>query len=189
MKQRIVLLALGAVLTLTACSSMRFASDHDPDAVNRMQEYRTYDWLPTEGNVVVDASRATSEFLPKRIKHTIDDQLASNGYQLAAGGGADFLVGYHVSTAGKLDATTVNTYYGYGYGWGGWYAPAMATNTYVHEYTEGTLLIDVVDAQANELVWRGTAQAEVSETDSPQQTNQKIAAAVEGILARFPPTE
>jgi hypothetical protein len=31
----------------------------------------------------------------------------------------------------------------------------------VQEYTEGTLILDVLDAATKSLVWRGTAQAEV----------------------------
>ena len=65
---------------------------------------------------------------------------------------------YHVGAQDKVDVQSWG--YGYGYGpgryhgtWGG----GGGIETY--NYTEGTLIIDIVDASSKQLVWRGTAQA------------------------------
>jgi len=180
--------ALAATLGVTGCSTMKVSSDYDPDAMSKAREYQTYAWLPKEGDIIVEGTRTSNDIVAKRVKESVDAQLAEQGYRQAEDGQADFLVGYHVGLAGKIDASFVNTYYGYGVG--GWYGPwvgGVYSNTYVDEYTEGTLIIDVVDAEANQLVWRGTAQAEVSERTSPKERRERIAEAVRRILAKFPP--
>jgi hypothetical protein len=45
----------------------------------------------------------------------------------------------------------------------------------------------MIDVQAMELVWRGTATATVSDNPTPEQQEAKITAAVQKILSRFPP--
>ena len=60
-------------------------------------------------------------------------------------------------------------------------------DTYVREYDEGTLIIDIVDAGSNELVWRGAAQGEVNLAASPQEREQRAQDAVQRILEDFPP--
>ena len=52
---------------------------------------------------------------------------------------------------------------------------------------EGTLLIDIIDAGARELAWRGTAEAEVHNEASPEQRQQRLNEAITKILDRFPP--
>jgi hypothetical protein len=61
------------------------------------------------------------------------------------------------------------------------------SETYVREYTEGTLVLDLVDGEKGELAWRGTAQAEVTQTQDPEKRQQRIRKAVAEILQQFPP--
>jgi hypothetical protein len=48
-------------------------------------------------------------------------------------------------------------------------------------------VIDIVDAEAGRLVWRGSGSRRISTSPTPQKTTQRINEAVEAILARFPP--
>ena len=76
---------------------------------------------------------------------------------------ADLLVRYWVTTEAKTDVSTVPAAFGpgmYGYGypgphpyWGGRWAP-MYDEVIVRDYTEGTLVLDLVDRARDELVWR-----------------------------------
>jgi hypothetical protein len=59
--------------------------------------------------------------------------------------------------------------------------------THVNQYDEGTLVIDIVDAEAGKLVWRGSGSRRISTSPTPQKTTRRINEAVEAILARFPP--
>jgi hypothetical protein len=128
-----------------------------------------------------------STLLDTRVRAAVDRVLQSKGYQLAAAGMTPtFLVGYHAAVRQKTTVQTtgqpMNMWYGYGAGgWGGW------PETYVHEYEEGVLLIDVIDPKTMKLLWRGTGTAVVDPTASPEKRERRINEAVDQILAEFPP--
>lgn len=169
-----------ATASLAGCSGMTVRSDFNPQA--DFSRYSTYAWLPTPqtGNPRVD-----NALVEGRIKTAVDQTLADKGYRQVPADQATFWVGYHLSVEGRMDVTTVNSYYGYG--WGPWYYGPGYQDTHVRYYDQGMLLIDVVDAQAKELAWRGTAEAEVRPDMSPEQRQQRVNEAVSKILARFPP--
>ena len=83
-----------------------------------------------------------------------------------------------------LDVDTVNT--GYGYGRYGRYG-GISTSTTVSEYQEGTLLIDMIDPSSKQLVWRGSGQARIRQSSSPEEREKRIGEAVQQILEDFPP--
>jgi hypothetical protein len=117
----------------------------------------------------------------------VNQELQTRGYRLVDEN-PDFKVGWHGAIDQKLDVGTMDSYYGYG--WGSWYSPYYgggAPHTYVREYEEGTLILDVVDAASNKLVWRGTAQAELSSNSSAEKRQERLNEAVSKILEDFPP--
>lgn len=159
---------------------MTVNSDFDPTKVEEMGGYKTYAWLPRPKG---DA-RTANQFVAQRIQSVADEVLSDKGYRLDNSSTPDFRIGWHAALDRKLSYNTVNSYYGYGWGyWGG----AAYSRTYVTEYEVGALIIDIVDGSANELVWRGIAQAEVYPQASTDYRNQQIETAIRKILAQFPP--
>ncbi len=173
--------AAAVTISLAGCSGMSIRSDFNPQA--DFSRYSTYAWLPAPQT---GDPRVDNAILESRIKTAVDETLSAKGYRQVAADQATFLVGYHLSIEGRMDATTVNSYYGYG--WGPWYYGPGYQNTQVRYYDQGTLLIDIVDAQAKELAWRGTAEAEVRSEMTPEKRQQRVNEAVTKILQRFPPT-
>ena len=57
----------------------------------------------------------------------------------------------------------------------------------VHQYEEGTLILDFVDADAKELIWRGTATKALDSNPTPEKIEKNIGNVVAKILAKFPP--
>ena len=172
--------AAAVTMSLAACSGMSIRSDFNPQA--DFSQYSTYAWLPAPQT---GDPRVDNALIEGRIKTAVDQTLADKGYRQAAADQATFWVGYHLSIEGQMDVTTVNSYYGYG--WGPWYYGPGYRDTQVRYYDQGTLLIDIVDAEAKELVWRGTAEAEVRAEMNPEKRQQRINEAVSKILQRFPP--
>jgi hypothetical protein len=178
MKTTAALLMCGVLaLGLAGCSGMSISTDFDPAAVPAMAAYRTYSWLEQPGGKDV---RVSNDLVNSRVISAVDREMLANGYERDMSGAPDFLVGYHIDLEGKLDVDTIDSYYGYGY-------RAWQTETYVRQYVEGTLILDVVDAESNDLVWRGQAQAEVDAQPDPEARTARINEAVRQILAKFPP--
>lgn len=171
-------------LTLVACAGIETSTNYDPNAVATLSQYRTYSWLPEKAG---QNTRVYNDVVEARVKQAVNDYLQARGYQLVEQN-PDFKVGWHGAIDQKLDVGTMDTYYGYG--WGPWYSPyyaGAAPQTYVREYEEGTLILDVVDATSNKLVWRGTAQAELSSSSSAEKRQERLNEAVDKILEDFPP--
>ena len=179
----------------TACSGMTSSSDFDPERLDAMRTYQTWDWAYTKDGTVGDirsSDRLIDDPLAdKRIRDSIESSLLNKGYHRVEGENPDFRVGYHVSLNGRLNLTYVNTYYGYG--WGGYWGPYgpsfgyVQTTPSVQEYREGTLIVDIVDGSANELAWRGVVQAEVHEKRDAQERQKAFDKAVNEVLKDFPP--
>jgi hypothetical protein len=99
---------------------------------------------------------------------TIREQLTTNleakgMRQAAPGEQADMLIAYHLRTRERLQYTDWGYPAGWGWGWyGGWY-PGYD----VSSYTEGTILVDFMDARTHQVVWRGTASQIVDHPDNP----------------------
>lgn len=164
---------------------MQVQSDYDPAA--RFDGLQTYDWVKTEGKPAADP-RLSDPLLDKRIRDLVETQLAAQGYRPSSTGTPDFMVGYHVALEKKLAVSTMNDYYGYRAGWGWSYGAGtgrMMPESYVYEYEQGSLIIDIVNPKTRELMWRGSAQAEVNQKKRAEQ----LAEAVQRILQRFPPQQ
>jgi hypothetical protein len=180
-------LPAGALLLLctllAGCSPIQVTTDYDP-AVS-FAAYRTYAWIPHSQQRTGDA-RLDSSLLHDRIREAVERHLAAKGYTKAESGSPDFLVTYHVAIRGKLNVTTMSNY-GYGPGWRAARVGAAGTTTFVQEYDEGSLLVDIVEPAKRHLAWRGSAKAQVPETSTSEERTARIDEAVGKILAGFPP--
>lgn len=176
---------LVAVTSLFGCASMAINADFDPQA--NFTGLKTYAWLPEPEGQDSDP-RQGNPLMDAYIRKAIENELAAKGYTKSES--PDFHLGYHASLAGKQSVQMVNTYYGYGPGWyaPGMMAPVVATPQ-VYEYSEGSLIIDIVDPTAHKLMWRGSAQADLNRNPSTEEKQRKVDAAVEKILKRFPPIQ
>ncbi len=164
---RVILFLLLAAL-LTSCSSVVVKSDFDPEA--NFAEYKTFDFLPHP------VKPRANPFNQKRIEAAIEQTLIARGFQKLESGSPDLLVAYHANVKDKIDVDT----YGYRYGR---YGRRVGTYTTVREYQQGTLVIDFVDANSKELVWRGWAKGEVNDSVSKEKIDDTVAK----ILNKYPP--
>jgi hypothetical protein len=69
------------------------------------------------------------------------------------------------------------------YPWGYAPFPYGYWNGYNRTYTEGTLIIDAIDAETNQLIWRGSISGAI---DNPENLHKKVMKAVEIIFRKFP---
>jgi len=176
---------------LAGCSSMEISYDYDPKA--DFAGLKTYDWIDKPQKLTGDPRIDGNTILETRIHEAVNSGLAARGFRKVTSD-PDFLVGYHVSLDKRRSVQTLNSYYGYGPGWGYGYGAsyrpgvwAGAPETYVYEYEEGTLIVDIVDPRNNELIWRGSAQDEVHFKSTPEKDQAQLNEAVHKMLEKFPP--
>jgi len=166
--------------TIQACSGIKVSTDYDPAA--NFTALRSYSWLPGPKKKTGDP-RIDNPLLNDRIRRAIDNTLTTRGYRKVVEGDADFFVTFHLGIDKKIDVTEIPSTWGYAGRWGGMYA----TETRVDQYEEGTLLIDFIDAEKDDLLWRGSGQTRVRDGKTPEEREKSVQAAVNAILEKFPP--
>jgi hypothetical protein len=176
---------------LAACSTMSTNSDWDKNA--NFSALKTYDWVSGHQEKSTNP-RLNSDLLNTRIRTAIDNTLQAKGYQKATGGNPDFWVSYSTSIEQKMDATTFSTPYAIPYGVGPGFSHQARgywgyhdTETFVTQYDEGTLLIDIADANTKKLIWRGSVSDVIDPNATPEKREARINAAVAEALKKFPP--
>jgi Domain of unknown function (DUF4136) len=92
------------------------------------------------------------------IRGEITRDLQSNGFERVTGGGRpDFLVAFYVGLQQKYDVQYMD--YGYPGFWGrrrfGWNWGWPTADIWQVPYTDSTLILDIIDGQTNQLIWRG----------------------------------
>lgn len=182
MKSIISLVTLFIVALTAGCSSISINHDWDRDAP--FPDYKTYAWLEVVQETPKDAkaARQTSELLIQRIKRAVDTQLAAKGFTRDSEN-PDLLVMYHTGVQQKVNVTDWGYRYSYDYwGYGG-------RNIDVYEYDEGTLIIDLIDFKAKELVWRGSGTRSVDSHWTPEKADAVINDAVQKIFTKYPPPQ
>lgn len=157
------------------------SSDYDPNA--DFASLRSYAWLPGVREKTGDP-RIDNSLVATRIERAVDNALAAKGFPRVAVESADFFVTFYIGIDNKLDISTIPTTYGYYGRWGGFYS---GTETLVEQYEEGTLLIDFIDRDRDDLLWRGTGQSRLRQSKTPEERDRKAQAAVDAILQQFPP--
>lgn len=125
-----------------------------------------------------------------RVRRVIDSSLSERG--MVRADSADFYVNYDVVTEDRASINSYNTYGGYGPGWGYYPYPygglgMDGTHTSVYYYTQGTLIIDIIDASSGKLVWRSTAASAVERQSTPEKKEQTLRKTVEKMFEPFPP--
>ncbi|SIT87912.1 DUF4136 domain-containing protein [Pontibacter indicus] len=150
------------------------------------QVYRTFALLePAMANTSADPN-LYEPLLDRRMRDAIAAELVKKGMTLDAEN-PDLLVAYDVSVA--QDAATASPDFGYAY----WFGYRFNYNTAdfqgyrpVAQYTPGTMLIDLISASTNELLWRGVAEGEITVT---QTDESKIRRSIISILSLYPPNQ
>jgi len=186
------------ILVCTGCAGrLKTTADFDPSrSPATYHAYQTYAWIP-DSRARTGDPRIDNAFIDDVLHRAIDESLSAKGYRKAPEATADLLVAYHTVTELDGTYTQVYSYYGFGFtpgygrGRGGrdeWSGMSPAyTQAYTQVFEKGTLLIDIVDNQKKDLIWRGIAQATVDADADPMKREKRITSAVRNVMNLFPP--
>jgi len=173
---KIVPFVLLAVI-LSSCSSVRVAADYDKNA--SFSTYKTFAFYKPG----IDKAEI-SDLDKRRILRAIEAELLAKGFTKSEN--PDMLVSIFTKSQQRVDV--YNNAWGWGgWGWGGfgpgwgwgWNQPSVSTST------EGTLYIDLVDANKKELFWQGMGTGYLSKNLDKKE--ERIKEFVAKIMEKYPP--
>jgi len=177
------LFCVAVLMMLTACSGIEVSQDYDTEMT--FPRLQTYAWKSSSVEKHDDV-RANNPLLHKRFRQNIDRVLEEKGYERTTG--VDFLVDYSYSISTRMKSEPFTTGFGFGIGsfrrYGGF---GINTGYDISQYDIGTLVVDIYDADSQELLWRGRGSEVISRHPTPQQNSEMVRQLVEAILAQFPP--
>lgn len=149
-------------------------------------ETDTFQWRDASGNSLSESD----PFLHSRIVNAIEFELTGHGLTEVSTDPQVFVT-YHLSTHSDYSIRADTVGYSFGrYGRGGWgyygYGTAvpMSTTADIVEVERGTLVVDVWDAQTDELVWRGTS-SDIHISDDPSRTQRNAEKAIEKMAKQY----
>lgn len=165
------------LVVMTSCDSVRVATDYDKNA--NFTNYKTFAFFKTG----IDKAEI-SDLDKRRILRAIESELLAKGFTKSEN--PDLLISLFTKSNQRVDV--YNNYWGYGsWGWGGygpgwgwgWNQPNVSTST------EGTLYIDLIDANKKELVWQGMGTGYLSRNMDKKE--ELIKEFVAEIMKKYPP--
>jgi hypothetical protein len=139
----------------------------------------SYAWAPTNSAVVDRTNPAlANEVTGQRLRIAIETALSGHRYVKSGQPiTADLGVSFHVVLKEKQETRVTETGGAVFCGWRGclrrWPIGATVTE---YNYTQGTLVIDLVDRNTGELVWRAASEKRVSANDVSQARLNAIVA-------------
>jgi len=176
---------------VAGCAHTNARTDFDPSA--DFSRYHTYYWAG--GKDISGGGSLENSLVDKRIKDVIGAQLSAKGLsEVAEDAAPDLAILYWI---GARDKTSVQTkpssaisarpvwsrYDPYWSGrWGRTYDEVV-----VRDYTEGTLIVDLIDANTKQLAWRAYLVQTVDK--DPQKTTERLEANAMAAFAQYPPTK
>jgi hypothetical protein len=150
------------VLLLIGCSPVSVSTSTAPGA--DFSTLHTYAWEPNpQMHGTLDDSIAGQD-----IHAAVNQALEARGFQPAAGQPPDFLVDYRVKLQQESEIEG-----------GRWQMEE-------YRYTEGSLIVALVDPKSKLFLWRGAAQAVADPSASGATQQQDIQTAVQKMFANFP---
>ncbi|MBN2102943.1 DUF4136 domain-containing protein [bacterium] len=175
MKKLILILILMGAIIMNGCSSMNVMVKYD-DEVN-FEKYKTFKFVRPRRQ---DQKSVRDPFLNKEVMQEISSMMEERGFEEAESmEKADLLVHFYAYVRNRSNYVPPT------YHLGRWGRVRHVRPGHVMHYKTGTLVIDIVDAGAKEVVWQGVGKGVLDRFDPSTQLVQ----AVEEVLKDFPPVK
>ncbi len=175
-------LGLLALLLAGCASSPTAVTDHDPSF--NFGAVRNVYILPLDRQV--SSVAAVSDIQAARMNEDISRVLTERGYNVIdSAQQADLLLSWHLVTQERTDVRTYNSMSARYTSC--WSCPTPhSTNVSVRQFTQGTLIVDMVDPVGNRSVWRSIVEERLRDLSAEQAAEMRREVAL-AVFADFPP--
>ncbi len=177
-----ILFILSSALFVFSCSNVKSTYDYDRDV--DFAAVKTYQWDRQPSKAFTQAN----PLIAKRIVKAIEANLKRKG--LIEAEAADIKISYQVSFEKKLSSSNVTGGIGMSVGRYNRGSIGISSGNSIRETTEGTLMIDMVSANRQNLIWRSITTKPVSARDAtPQESEKRIGQLIYRVFDNFPPEQ
>jgi len=171
-------------IVIASCSSNKPTVDYRTDY--NFSNLKSFAILPVDQSVYDNPK--ISEIEINRITQLMGAELSKRFNQVDKDQ-ADFLVRYFLVLEERMRVDTYNASFGmyrggYGYHYG--VQSPQVKNTY---YEHGSIIVDILDANSQDVVWRGSTEGRVSKNPTPQERDEKISRHLNELFSKFPPAQ
>jgi hypothetical protein len=166
-----------ALLPLTGCATMTFGSRAARGA--EVTQYRTWEWGTDPAGPTGDPRIDSNPFFQDRVREAVEHQLTTKGFvRSKLAGPPDLLVHYHVNFSKTVEVSSQGARTG---------SCSGDCGPEAYAYEQGTLVVEVIDAHMNVVVWRGWSRDNMEGTiDDQTRMEREIDAAVGAMFKSFP---
>ncbi len=182
MKPAMLMAATALLLLLGACSST-------PSLEARTDYNREFNFSGVKSIAIQPVQRANlaavriSDMQVTRMNESFRNALQARGLSVVDDNAqADLLMVWHLVTEERTDVRTYNTQSFYNC----WRCGPSVSDVSVRQFTQGTLIVDMVDPMSNRSVWRSIVQTRLRDTNAEQAEALRNEAA-RASFAQFPP--
>jgi hypothetical protein len=180
MNSRLSLIILAVVLLSTGCSGLSIYTDFDREA--DFASIETFAWRGSNQTLAISAP-----LVHGRIIAGIENGFKDSGLT-QVDSDPDVYIDYHTDAADQFRVDTTHVSMHPSWNWNShwvWSSSggmgATTSTSRVHQYQQGTLIIDVWYAAGDQLIWRGSAEAAIP--SNPSRTDAKIDRAIERMIS------
>ncbi|WP_435801183.1 DUF4136 domain-containing protein [Polaribacter sp.] len=168
-------------LLLSSCSAIKVSTDYD-----RQVDFTKFNTFAFYKPGIDKAD--ISDLDKKRILRAIETELLLQGFMKSEN--PAMLVSFFTKSRERVNVSQNQNNMGFGWGWGmgwnPWMMNGMNNNVNVSQFTEGTLFIDFIDRDKEELVWQGIGTGALK-IENREKKEARIKEFVKEIISRFPP--
>jgi hypothetical protein len=164
--RRVCVVAIVAVAAALACAQ-EITSDYDRNI--RLADLRSFQLATQERHP--EEALAANPLVDRRIAAALRSALVANG--IAESQEPKFLVAYYASVKERTEVRA--------YGWGRPYFGGATATFDTQHYSEGTLVVDFIEADSKTLVWRGT----MTDTVDPNRSGDKLEKKIAKLIRKF----
>lgn len=169
---RMLLTLMASAFLLASCaSSPRIVANISPDI--DLRQFETFGFVEPMGT---DRANGVRTPLSSALVAAASREMSARG--LTQSSDPDLLLDFMVFTEQRIDVRQTPSHSVHRSYWPRGYSTWPAYRTTVRQYTEGSLVIDLIDPRNNRMVAEGSAQRRISNTDFTQQQIDDVVARV-----------
>jgi hypothetical protein len=161
-------------ISFSCSSSIKIKTEYDK--TTNFKNYHSFKFLEDESK---ESLRTVNVSIKRVIENAIAYELRSRG--IIDSNNPDLLLYYQTMSRTKSNVAGYSDYYNKRYNMG---LPTSTDQAYLYEYEEGKLIIDIIDAREDRLVWQGIARKALKNEEG--DIENIINKAVEKLFNDFP---